>query len=152
MIRDFETILQYAKKLGPKTLAVAAAEDDDVLKAVEYARLEGIINAILIGDKERIEAMLKENCIAPEEYVILDEKSKEEACGKAVHLVKTGRASTIMKGFVDTSIILKAVLKKETGLFVDGLLSHVGVLKVDRYDKFFIIYRPLSNFGSWLIT
>ena len=57
MIRDFETILQYAKKLGPKTLAVAAAEDDDVLKAVEYARLEGIINAILIGDKERIEAM-----------------------------------------------------------------------------------------------
>ena len=150
MIRDFETILQYAKKLGPKTLAVAAAEDDDVLKAVEYARLEGIINAILIGDKERIEAMLKENCIAPEEYVILDEKSKEEACGKAVHLVKTGRASTIMKGFVDTSIILKAVLKKETGLFVDGLLSHVGVLKVDRYDKFFIISDSAMNISPTL--
>jgi len=55
-----------------------------------------------------------------------------------------------MKGFVDTSIILKAVLKKETGLFVDGLLSHVGVLKVDRYDKFFIISDSAMNISPTL--
>lgn len=135
MIKDFETIIEYAKRLGPETLAVAAAEDDDVLKAVEYARLEGIVNAILIGDKEKIEKVLKEICINPEEYEILDEKNKAEACKKAVELVKTGRASTIMKGFVDTSIILKAVLNKETGIPAGGLLSHVGVLKVERDRK-----------------
>lgn len=150
MIKDFETILEYAKKLGPKTLAVAAAEDDDVLKAVEYARLEGIVEAVLIGDSEKIGTILKNNCIASEKYMILDEKSKEEACNKAVQLVRSGRASTIMKGFVDTSIILKAVLNKETGLPVKGLLSHVGVLKVDRYDRFFIISDSAMNISPSL--
>lgn len=150
MIYDFETILEYAKKLGPKTLAVAAAEDDDVLRAVEYARLEGIINAILIGDRKKIETILKGNCIDSQEYMILDEKDKVEACKKAVQLVKMGRASTIMKGFVDTSIILKAVLNKETGLPVEGLLSHVGVLKVDRYDRFFIISDSAMNISPTL--
>jgi phosphate butyryltransferase len=150
MIKDFETIIEYAKRLGPETLAVAAAEDDDVLKAVEYARLEGIVNAILIGDKEKIEKVLKEICINPEEYEILDEKNKAEACKKAVELVKTGRASTIMKGFVDTSIILKAVLNKETGIPAGGLLSHVGVLKVERYDRFFIISDSAMNISPTL--
>ena len=150
MIRDFETILKYAREVGPQILAVAAAEDDDVLKAVEYARQEGIINAILIGDKEKIETILKENNIAFEEYEIIDEKDKKEACNKAVELVKTGRALTIMKGFVDTSIILRAVLNKETGLHVEGLLSHVGVLKVDKFDRFFVISDSAMNISPTL--
>ena len=150
MIKDFETILKHAKESGPKTIAVAAAEDDDVLKAVEYARLEGIINAILIGDKEIIETILEENCISPDEYIILDVKDKAEACTRAVQLVRTGRASTIMKGFVDTSVILKAVLNKEAGLPLEGLLSHVGVLKVDRYDRFFIISDSALNISPSL--
>lgn len=145
MIKDFKTIIKYAKQAGPKTIAVAAAEDDDVLKAVEYARQEGIINAILIGDKEKIQLILKGNNIACEEYEIIDKKDKKEACNKAVELVKTGCALTIMKGFVDTSIILKAVLNKETGLHVEGLLSHVGVLKVDKYDRFFVISDSAMN-------
>lgn len=150
MIKDFETIIKYAKQIGPATIAVAAAEDEDVLKAVEYARLEGIINAFLVGDKEKIEAILEENCIDPEEYEIIDEKNKEEACNKAVQLVNTGQASTIMKGFVDTSVVLKAVLNKDTGLPREGLLSHVGILKVDRYDRFFIISDSAINISPTL--
>lgn len=150
MIKDFETIREYAKKLGPKILAVAAAEDDDVLKAVEHARLDGIINAILIGDKDKIENILANLCINPENYEILDIKNKENACLKAVELVKTNKASTIMKGYVDTSVILKAMLNKETGLHVKGLLSHVGVLKVDRYDRFFIISDSAMNISPTL--
>lgn len=150
MIKDFETIIKYAKEAGPKTIAVAAAEDDDVIKAVEYARVEGIINAVLVGDKEKIQAILKRNNIACEKYEIIDEKDKKEACKKAVELVKTGQALTIMKGFVDTSIILKAVLNKETGLPVEGLLSHVGVLKVDKFDRFFVISDSAMNISPTL--
>ena len=145
MINDFETILEYAKRLGPKTIAVAAAEDEDILSAVECARSEGIINAILVGDKEKIEAILDSNHINCGSYEIMDEKDKGEACKQAVNLVRTGRASTIMKGFVDTSVILKAVLNKETGLPVEGLLSHVGVLKVEGYDRFFVISDSAMN-------
>jgi len=150
MIKDFETIIKYARKAGPKTIAVAAAEDEDVLKAVEFARLEGIINAVLVGDRDKIEEILKDQCIDPCNYQIIDEKDINKSCNKAVQLVKTGKASTIMKGFVDTSIVLKAVLNKETGLNIKGLLSHVGVLKVDRYDRFFIISDSALNISPTL--
>ena len=48
-----------------------------------------------------------------------------EACAKAVELVRLGKADFLMKGLVDTNIFLKAILNKETGLPVHGLLSHV---------------------------
>ena len=44
---------------------------------------------------------------------------------KAVELVRLGKADFLMKGLVDTNIFLKAILNKETGLPVHGLLSHV---------------------------
>lgn len=151
MIKDFESILKLAKKSGPKKLAVAVADDYDVLKAVEFARTEEIINAILIGDKDRIEDILDVNFIDSHNYEIIDEKDKEEACRIAVQLVKKNKASSIMKGFVDTSIILKAILNKKTGLNVKGLLSHVGVLKVDRYDRFFTISDSAMNISPSLV-
>ena len=145
MLKSFEQIIEYARNIGPKTIAVAAAEAEDVLTAVDHAHEEGIANAILIGDKEKIEKLMDENNINKASYKIVDEKDKKTACYKAVQLVKTGEASLIMKGFVDTSIILKAILSKETGLKIDGLLSHVGVLKTDKYDRFFIISDSAMN-------
>lgn len=149
MIDTFEQIIEYAKNIGPKTIAVAAAEDEDVLKSVEHACAEGIADAILIGDKGKIREIVEENNLN-KGYEIVDEKDKIEACRKAVQLVKAGKASLIMKGFVDTSVILKAILDKETGLNIDGLLSHVGVLKTDKYDRFFIISDSAMNISPGL--
>lgn len=44
-----------------------------------------------------------------------------------------------MKGFVDTSVMLKAVLNKELGLRGTGLISHVGILKVSGFDRLFFV-------------
>ena len=43
-----------------------------------------------------------------------------------------------MKGLLDTSVILKAVLNKEWGLRTDSLLSHVMVYEVPSYDKLLV--------------
>jgi Phosphate acetyl/butaryl transferase. len=43
-----------------------------------------------------------------------------------------------MKGLLDTSVILKAVLNKEWGLRTNSLLSHVMVYEVPSYDKLII--------------
>jgi len=150
MIKSFQQIIEYARNIGPRTIAVAAAEDRDVLMAVDHAYQEGIADSILIGDKEKIAELMKENDINKDLYEIIDEKDKKMACYKAVQLVKTGQASLIMKGFVDTSVILKAILDKETGLKIDGLLSHVGVLKTDKYDRFFIISDSAMNISPTL--
>ncbi|WP_313341337.1 bifunctional enoyl-CoA hydratase/phosphate acetyltransferase [Sedimentibacter sp.] len=139
MVNNFQEVINSAKRCSPINVAVAAADDFEVLTAIEEARSLGIINAILIGYKDRIKDILNNNSIDSKNYEIIDAGNKEESCFKAVQLVKEGKASTIMKGIVDTSIVLKAVINKETGLEVNGLISHVGVLKVDKFDKLFLI-------------
>lgn len=150
MINDFGTIIKYAVESGPKTVAVACAEDRDVLEAVEAARQAGIVNAILVGDKSRIVSILGDMQADQSLYDIIDEGDKKSACNKAVWLTRTGRATTVMKGFVDTSVILKAVLNKDTGLEINGLLSHVGVLKSRLYDRFFIVSDSAMNISPTL--
>lgn len=139
MINNFQEVLNSAKKFAPIKIAVAAADDSDVIKAIEDARLSGIAVAVLIGDKNKIENIMNYNSIKPENYEIINESNKEKACAAAVNLVKEEKASTIMKGLVDTSVILKEVINKKTGLKISSLISHVGVLKTDKYDKLFLI-------------
>lgn len=145
MIKNFQDLINSVKKHTPIKVAVAVADDLNVLTAIEDARLLGIVNAILIGEKNKIVSILNNNSINPKNYEIIDEANKEKACIQAVNLVKEGKASTIMKGFVDTSVVLKAVINKETGLKIGGLISHVGVLKVDKFDKLFIISDSAVN-------
>ena len=51
----------------------------------------------------------------------------------------------VMKGLVDTSIILKAVLDKEKGLRTENILSHVAVFDIEYYDRLFFITDAAMN-------
>ena len=144
-MNKMEEILQGAKKIGPKAVAVAVAEDSEVMHAVEDARAEGIVTGILFGNKEKILRVLKEIEADPANYEIVDAPSNEEACKMAVAAVKEKKATTVMKGKVDTSVILKAIINKEHGLGSGGLISHVGVLKVDKFDRFFLLSDSAVN-------
>ncbi|HHY78302.1 MAG TPA: phosphate butyryltransferase [Clostridiales bacterium] len=145
MIKTFDEIVKYAKKNGPKTIAVAVAQDEEVLNAVKDAKDLGLADAILVGDKEEI-AKAAERCgIDIETFEVIDEKDKTEACKKAVNLISEGKADIVMKGLVDTSIILKAVLAEEAGLRTGNVLSHVAVFEVKDYDRLFIVTDAAMN-------
>lgn len=151
MIKSFEELLELAKKKGIKKIAVAAAQDKEVLLAVDKAFRLSLIHPILIGDKAEIEWISKENNIDISPFKLIHAENKIESCNIAVKLVQTGEASILMKGFVDTSIILKAVLNKEVELFDrNNLLSHVGVLKVQGYNKLFILSDSAMNIAPSL--
>lgn len=142
-MKKFEEIIKYAQEYahthGPEKIAVAFAQDEDVLKAVKEAVNEKICEPILIGDKEKIIDISKEINFDLSNTEIIDEKDGTLACRKAVSLVSSGKAQIVMKGLIDTSIILKAVLDKEIGLRTGNVLSHAAVFSVDTYHKFFIV-------------
>lgn len=145
MIKTFDEIVKYARESGPKTIAVAVAQDEEVLNAVKDAKDLGLADAILVGDKEEI-AKAAERCgIDIETFEVIDEKDKTEACKKAVNLISEGKADIVMKGLVDTSIILKAVLAEEAGLRTGNVLSHVAVFEVKDYDRLFIVTDAAMN-------
>lgn len=139
MVRDYNTIMDYAKKIGPRTVAVACAEDADLIKGIEKARTLELANVILIGNKKVIENILKDNNIDKEKYDIIDVSDKKTACDKAIWHAKTGRATIIVKGTVDTDIILNSIYNKELGLEVDESISRVDIIRVDEYDRLIIL-------------
>ena len=139
MIRSFKELIEKVKTGEPQKISVAVAQDKDVLSAVNNAYKMGIVNAILIGDKQKIEEIADKIGMDTTNFEIIDIKDKTEACKYAVKLVSEGQASLPMKGLVETSDILKAVLNAETGLRTGELISHVGVLQVEGYDRLFIL-------------
>ncbi|OPJ54683.1 phosphate butyryltransferase [Alkalithermobacter paradoxus] len=151
-MRNFEEVIKYAKERGPKTISVACAQDKEVLMAVEMARKEGIANAILVGDLDQVKELSNELNIDLNNYELIDEKDLTQASRKAVELVSSGKAHMVMKGLVDTSIILKAVLDKEIGLRTGNVLSHVAVFDVPGYDRLFLVTDAAMNLAPDLET
>lgn len=147
----FKNIAAAIDKQNRKIVAVACAQDEDVMQAVEAARKVGYIDAILVGDNDRIEEIALKNNIPLSEYEVVDIKDMSESARKAVELVSKKRAHVVMKGLVDTSIILKAVLDAEIGLRISGnLLSHVGVFHVDGFEKPYIVTDAAMNIAPGL--
>lgn len=145
MIKSIESLREAAKAQGTRCLAVACAQDDHVLLAVEDARRLGIADAVLVGDEAQIRRVAAENGIDPANYRIIDEPDKVASCRTAVSLVRNGEADAVMKGIVDTAVILKAVLDKENGLRDAKVLSHVALFEVPGFDRLLLLTDAAMN-------
>ena len=145
MIRSLETLRTSLSRQGCSKIAVAVAQDAEVLLAVDAAAKLGIATAILVGEESEIRTIAEKLNIDLSGYEIVHEADKNEACRKAVKLVRDQVADVVMKGIVDTSVILKAVLDKEIGLRMSPVLSHVAVFEVPGYDRLFYLTDAAMN-------
>lgn len=145
MAKDFNALMNLAQERGPKTISVACAHDKDVLVSIKMAMEKGIIEPILVGDKDKILTIANEIQLNLEGVQIIDEADKVLASRIATELVSSGKAHILMKGLVDTSIIMKQVLDKEIGLRSGKLISHVAVFDVATYHKVFIVTDAAMN-------
>lgn len=134
MYYNFREILDTAKSRGKYAISVAVAQDKDVLEAIRAAREAGLVSAILVGDLRLIRPILKTVGLG-EGYEIIDEPDEEKAALKAVSLVKNGQAHILMKGLINSSTFLKAVLHRDEGLRTGRLLSHLGVFEIPSWDR-----------------
>ncbi len=135
MIKNFADLLNAAKNQQTMKLAVAAAQDEDVLVAVCKAAEQGLIDPVLVGDIEKVKEIATKNNLSIDGYELVEAIELAEAARVSVKLVSDGKADFLMKGLIDTAILLKAVLDKEIGLRTDSQLSHVMVYEVPSYHK-----------------
>ena len=124
---DFERIIDRVKPNGIKTVAVAAAEDDAALKAAAAAYKMGIAVPLLCGDAAAIKGVADREGLDISAFEIVQAEASG-AAKRAVALVREGKAQMLMKGSLQTSDLLRAVLDKEHGLRGNGVLSHVSIL------------------------
>lgn len=134
MIRSFRELVESVKGAN-RRIAVGVAQDREVLFALREATDLSIVKPILVGEEVAIRKIAEENNISLDGMEIINEVDNNEACRKAVKLVHDKQADVLMKGIVDTSVILKAVLDKEIGLRESPVLSHVALFDVEGFDR-----------------
>lgn len=139
MSKGFEELLQKVKNCSTKKIAVCVAQDDAVLEAVKAAKEQGIADAILVGDEDKIKEIAATMSMDLSAYEIIDVKDVTEASLTAVKLVHDGKADMYMKGLIDTKGFLKSVLDKEVGLRTGKPLSHVALFEIEGYEKMFFL-------------
>jgi len=135
MIKNFNELLETAKSQKIMKIVIAAAQDEDVIKAVSQAKEIGIAEPVLVGNKAKILEIMNELGIESSEFEIIDEPDLIQAARKSVKLVREGKGDFLMKGILQTADIMRAVLDKEEGLRTDNLISHVMVYEVPSYNK-----------------
>jgi phosphate butyryltransferase len=136
MFKDYDEMLGQAKKFAPLKVVVAAAEEDTVLAAVKEAEEAGLCKAILVGDKDAIMRLSVTVGYRPDESSIVHVPDKDRAACEAVRKASSGEADLVLKGMVQTSSLMKAILDKSSGLRTERLISHLFMIKLPGYPKF----------------
>lgn len=130
-----------------QTVAVAAPYDVATLESLRNAMDLGFVKVILVGDEKIIKESAKEGNVKIDDMELVHADDLAGCAQGAVDMVRQGKAGLIMKGLIDTSVILKAVVKKENELRTGKTLSYVGILFKEDYEKYF-----LTSDGAMLIA
>lgn len=134
LVEKLEEITQNKSKQKLKIVVVKAA-NEEVLESIKRATDNDIVEAILIDDKEELEKMTKKLSINSEKIEIVDEADDKKAAAKGVEFVRTAKAGALMKGFIGTSDLLRAVVNREKGIRASKLLSHVAVIYLPALER-----------------
>ncbi len=146
---DLDSMRKRARQYKGAVAAVAAAQDEEVLGALICARRDGIADAILTGNPEEIRSLLKKLGEKEDLFPIVPADSPEECARLAVACVREGRAGLLMKGLVNTSVLMKAVLHRDQGLRGGRLLSHIMLYQSPSYPRpLFLTDGGLNPFPS----
>ena len=129
MITSFQQLFEELKDEGKQRIIIAGGEDPEAIKAVKASFEHGFGKAILVGEKEKImnsltNAGCKDQSFIEEIVHAREEKEKP----LAVEEVKKG--GILLKGKVNTSTLMRAVLHKEIA-WTDNFVSNVLSLKIE---------------------
>ena len=140
MITNFEEIFDVLRSKSKKRLVAAWAVDDHTVTAAGKAVQLGIVEATLVGDKDKILAVCEAEKLDPALFTIVDNKDELKSIAQAVSMVKNGEGDILMKGLCSTDKYMRGILNKENGLLPPkAVLSHVSVLQNPNYHKLLII-------------
>lgn len=141
-----------------RRIAVACPHDDHTLHVVLRSLSEGIADFVLVVDEahEFVAEQIRQQY--PDRVTLYVGEETAECARMAVSLVHKGEADVLMKGTLNTDVLLRAILNKEEGLLPPGqVLSHVTVAQLPTYHKLLlfsdaaVVPRPrVSHFEAML--
>lgn len=144
-LKTLNTFIEIAQSKPKRTIAVSAAEDLAVLQAISAAVNAKIVDAVLIGNAEKIKQYADQIEFDINQVQVINEPEPAKSAKTAVKLVREGNAHILMKGLIQTADFLRAVLDKECGLRTGSLLSHIGFFELEHYHKVLALTDAAQN-------
>jgi len=127
--------MAMARELGPLLTAVVHPRDPVSLEgALEAARL-GLIEPVLVGPRNKIEAAALEIGADLQGVPLVDVEHSHAAAAEASRMARAGEVGALMKGSLHTDELMSAALDATCGLRTDRRMSHVFILDVPSYPR-----------------
>jgi phosphate acetyltransferase/phosphate butyryltransferase len=129
-------------------MAVVYPCDEVSLSAALDARAAGIIELVLIGPRERLEALAQKLGAKIADLAVIDAPHGEAAAARAVELALKGEVEALMKGSLHTDELMSAVVA--SALRTDRRMSHCFIMQTPAYPRPFIITDAAINIAPTL--
>ena len=140
MIKNFNEMFEELRTRSRKRMVAAWGVDDHTITAASLAIAKGIVDVTLVGDKDKILEVCKNENIDPVIFTIIDNKDELKSIAQAVGMVRDGEGDILMKGLCSTDKYMRGILNKERGLLPPkAVLSHVAVIENPNYHKLIIL-------------
>ena len=131
-----DRLLEKARAQGPICVAVAYPCDASALQAAVQAAEARLIQPLLVGPRERIEAAAQAAGLDLSHTQIHHTADDARlAASQAAALCRDGQAKALMKGSLHSDDLLAAAVARDAGLRTDRRASHVFVMDVPAYNR-----------------
>ena len=131
MIKTLQELPQKVLTDRPKTIAVAAAEEQDIMDIVKYFTDKRLAKFVLIGNADKINIMLSSNMTSKNQYQLSMPIIREKP-QKNYFLSSRRQMRYSNEGEYSYLNFLQAVLNKEAGFRKGDLITQISV-----YNKFY---------------
>lgn len=137
---DFDVIVDKAKGLEkPARVVIAGADAENMLLGVFDAQESGFAEPILVGNHKRIMDKLRLLGLEDRSFDLQPVSDDTNVVQYSIDLIKQGKADVLMRGNTQTRDFLMPVINRDNHLRLDGLMTHISMIKVPDYEKLLFI-------------
>ncbi len=139
-MKNFDPIIEKAKQCGVRhRVVIAGADSENILLGAFEAQDAGFVSPVLVGDREKIAAMLQRLGLADKPYRLVTTKPDDDVTQVSIDLINRGEGDILMRGNTQTREFLLPLLNKKNGLRTDKLLTHIDLVSMPEYPKLIAI-------------
>jgi len=131
--------------------AIVHPVDSLSLGAAIEARTAGLIDPVLVGPMEKIEAAADTLGLSLDGIRIEPVPHSHAAAETAAALARDGVVGAIMKGALHTNELMAAIIDRSASLRTDRRMSHIFVLETPAYPKWLMVSDGALNIAPDLL-
>lgn len=142
----FKELMNRVKNFPKSTVVIPCPEHQEIIETILTAVDLDLCEFVLFGNQEKILLLFNQiEKVLPKEVLIINSNDQIQSCREAVIYVRNNENTILMKGFIDTSILLKEVVNRDYGLRTNSILSHVMVCKLPKFNRFLLLTDGAMN-------